>query len=63
MYEKVKKLADEAGESISQVEKICGIANGTIRKWETSKPYAETLQKVAVHFGKPIEYFLEGGSK
>jgi len=63
MYDKVKKLADASGESISNVEKVCGIANGTIRKWKDSKPYAETLQKVAVHFGKPIEYFLEGGGK
>lgn len=59
MYDKVKKLADQAGESIMTVEKACGLGNGAISKWKESKPYAENLQKVAAHFGVPLTYFFE----
>lgn len=37
MYEKIKALADEKGLSISALEKLAGLANGTIGKWRESK--------------------------
>ena len=47
IYENVKKLADEKGMSIAEVERAAGIANGTIGKWRTKKPKMETVLKVA----------------
>ncbi len=47
LYEKVKEKANSMNKSISTIEKEAGIANGTIGKWQDSRPYADTLQKVA----------------
>ena len=60
MLEKIKRLAESQGETITAVEKACGLAQGAIRKWEGSMPKADNLKKVADHFGVRIEYFLEG---
>ncbi len=49
IYELVKARAEQLAKSIAAVEVEAGIANGTISGWRTgSRPYAETLQKVAV---------------
>ena len=45
--ELIKEKAESLGLNISQLEVKDGIANGTIGGWKTSKPYAETLLKVA----------------
>ena len=58
LYEKVKIRAGELNKSISAIEKEAGVANGTIGKWQESKPYAETLQKVATVLGVKIEDLL-----
>lgn len=59
LYDKVKALADEQGKTIAKVETEAGIANGTIGGWRTSKPYAETLQRVSKVLGVDIKFFLE----
>ena len=59
VYDRVKARADEINKPIYLVESEAGIANGTISGWKSSRPYAETLQKVAKILDKPIEYFLE----
>lgn len=59
LYDKVKIKADEKGKSISAIETEAGIANATIAGWKSSRPYADTLQKVAKVLETPIEYFLE----
>lgn len=59
LYDKVKKKADENKKTISAIESEAGIANGTIGGWRTSRPYADTLGKVAKILNVPIEFFLE----
>ncbi len=54
-YDIVKEKADAAGKSIASLEVEAGIANGTIGGWRKSRPYAETLQKVAVVLQCKIE--------
>lgn len=46
-YEKVKIRADDMRFTISKLESEAGLSNGTISGWKTSKPYAESLCKVA----------------
>ena len=55
IYDMVKARAEEIGKSIAAVEKEAGIANGTISGWASgSRPYAETLRRVAVVLGCSI---------
>ena len=58
VYEKVKKIADKKKISIARLEIEAGLSNGTIGGWRTSRPYAESLAKVAKILGTPIEKLL-----
>lgn len=58
LYETVKEKAESIGKNISVVEKEAGIANGTIAGWQTGRPYAETLKKVADALGVKMEELM-----
>lgn len=60
LYEKIKKLCEEKGIAIYQLEKECGFGNATITKWRESMPKADNLKKVADYFNVSIEYFIDG---
>ena len=47
VYYAIKTRADSMGLAIAELEKRAGVSNGTIGGWRDSKPYAETLRKVA----------------
>lgn len=47
LLEKIKELCKERGISIAELEKQAGLANGTIRKWDVSSPYVDSLSSVA----------------
>lgn len=57
IYENVKRLCKERGIPIMRVETDCGIANGTIGKWESrnSSPRTATLLKVAKYLGVTLD--------
>jgi len=47
IYDRVKEIALRRGLTISAIESQAKIANGTISGWKTSKPFADTLKRVA----------------
>lgn len=47
IYDKIKKLCDEKGLTIKELETRAGIGNAVVREWNTSNPRIDTLQKVA----------------
>lgn len=57
IYENIKRLCAEKNVTICSLEKSCGIANGTIGKWENknSSPRVETLMKIANFFGVSLD--------
>lgn len=61
IYNKIKELCKEKNVSVGQVEKRAGLGNGTISKWNDSKPTVDNLLAVAKELGKPMEYFLDDG--
>lgn len=63
MYDKYSKLRDLMKVTDYRVAKETGIARSTFTEWKTgrSKPKTDKLQKLAIYFGVPIEYFLEKG--
>lgn len=52
IYENVKRLCSGRNITIMELEKACGIANGTVGKWALrgSSPRVETLLRVASYF-------------
>ena len=58
IYDCIKCIAEDRGKSISDIEKACNIANGSISKWNKSVPKADTLYKVSKYLGTSIELFL-----
>lgn len=60
VYDYVKVLADEKGETIIDVERAADLSNGAIKAWKVSFPRVDKLYSVAQHFGVPLEYFLNG---
>lgn len=59
VYENVKKLCDEKGISISQLEKDAGLSNGSIGKWKKFIPKADSLQAVAKVLKVKMEKLLK----
>ena len=47
IYKNVKKICDEKGISISQLEKEAGLGNGTIGGWRNSMPRLDNIKSVA----------------
>ena len=59
LYEKIVAVATERGTSIRKIEEECGLSNGSVIKWRTSKPAAESLYKVAKFLGLTVEDLLK----
>lgn len=59
LYDNVKKICLEKEISVGQVEKKCGLSNGSISKWNENEPGIRKVQKVANYLGIPIEDLLE----
>nr|DAI27679.1 MAG TPA: helix-turn-helix domain protein [Caudoviricetes sp.] len=47
IYDKIKKICDEKGLSVRQVEIKAGLPNATISKWNDSSPTVKNLKAVA----------------
>lgn len=47
IYDNIKKVCEEKGISVTKVEKMAGLSNGAISKWNTSSPTVDNLKAVA----------------
>jgi len=52
-------LADEKRTTFAEIERKTGISNGQIRRWDSSSPKVENLEKVADFLGTSIDYLLD----
>lgn len=61
VYENVKRLCEERGTNIFNLEKACEISNGTIGKWakRNSSPRVETIRRIANHLGVSVDELLK----
>lgn len=57
IYENIKRLCAERETNICNLEKACGISNGTISKWATrnSSPRIETILRIANYFNVSVD--------
>lgn len=58
LVERIKRLCDSKKTSFAEVEREVGISNGQIRRWDTSSPKTENIQKVADYFNVSVDYLL-----
>lgn len=62
LFQKIQVLCLNNKTTIAKLERECGLANATIRRWENASPSAESLGKVADHFGVSVDYLLGRGA-
>lgn len=55
---RIKELADQKKVTFAEIERKVGISNGQIRRWDTSSPKIENIQKVADFFDVSTDYLL-----
>lgn len=59
-YEQFLKICSERGVKPTPVLKQIGLSTGNLKKWESgSTVSADTLEKLAVYFGVPVDYFFQ----
>lgn len=59
LYDNIKKICENQGISISELEKNLGFSRSYICKWNENEPGVRKVQKVADFLGVPIEELLE----
>lgn len=60
MVQRIKELCKAKGITVAELERRCGIGNGIIARWKTSKPSYERLAKVAKELETSVEYLQTG---
>lgn len=58
LVNRIKKLCTMKKVTVAEVERKTGISNGQIRRWDTSSPKTENVQKVADYFNVSVDYLL-----
>ena len=58
LFDRVRCLCEEKGVTISGLEKICGLSNATIRRWNVVDPSISNVARVADEFGVSIDYLM-----
>lgn len=59
VYDNVKRICDEKGITIAQLEREAGLQNGAIGKWRTFNPRITNLQAVAKVLKVKMEKLLK----
>ena len=58
VYERIEALCKEKGVSIRHLERECGLSYGSVIKWKTASPAADSLYKVAQYLETTVEELL-----
>ena len=61
LLSRIRQLCIENKTNITKLERDCGLANATIRRWVNASPTIDNLAKVADYFGVSIDYLLGRG--
>lgn len=60
LYKRILIFCRERGISIARFEKMCGLANGTVKRWTYKSPSLRSLIKISRATRVPLEYWLTG---
>lgn len=61
IYDSIVKRCRAKGISIMQLEKSCGLGNGTVSGWKSCSPRVDLLIRVADFFGITIDELIREG--
>lgn len=54
----IKALCKAKRVSLSEVERVTGLGNGVIRRWDEVSPRVESVKRVADYFGVTVDDLL-----
>lgn len=63
IVDRIQLIMRERGSTLKQLERDCGLGNGTIRRWEEQSPRLDKLEKVADFLQISIDYLVHGSSE
>lgn len=63
MVNRIKKLVIDNNISIAELERIIGISNGRIKRWESSIPGIDKVNLIAKYFDVSLDYLVNGEEK
>ena len=55
---RIKDLAEEKGTTLAGLERSLALSHGSLRKWDTSSPSIDKVDKVAKYFDVSLDYLL-----
>lgn len=58
LVQRIRNLCNSKNMTFAELERVLGFSNGQIRRWETSKPGIDKIQKVADYFDVSVDYLL-----
>lgn len=60
LSERLQRICDAKNISFNQLERECGLSNGSLKKWKTSTPSVDKVKTVADYFGVSVDFLLTG---
>ena len=58
IHYRIRRLCQDRGVSLAEVERSCGFAAGSISHWEKKVPSVERVGRVADYFGVSVDWLM-----
>ncbi|MCI9463401.1 MAG: helix-turn-helix transcriptional regulator [Lachnospiraceae bacterium] len=63
LVENIQSLCDKNNTNFKNLERTLNLSNGTISRWDNSKPSYDKVVKVANYFNVSIDFLITGNEK
>lgn len=58
ILDRIRSLANDRKVTLAELERNLNFSNGSLRKWETSTPSCDKIEKIADYFNVSTDYLL-----
>ncbi|VKS50393.1 repressor protein [Streptococcus pneumoniae] len=58
ILDRIRSLANDRKVTLAELERNLNFSNGSLRKWETSTPSSDKIEKIADYFNVSTDYLL-----
>lgn len=58
ILDRIRTLANDQKVTLAELERRLNFSNGSLRKWDTSTPSGDKIEKVADYFKVSVDYLL-----